>query len=311
MSKERFFGLFSRKYTFIFVPDITGKFIRLSFPKFLVKGLFVLGLASAGGFGYFSYTVMQQSEELKELEELRDVAAAQKLDIQRFNKKVKQIELQLSRLEKFDRKLRVITALETQPSSAQEFGAGGPYEGDSIDLSSTPKYTKSLMDSLNQDIDRIKEQAEAQELSFFELDEFFKEQSSLLTHTPSIWPVRGWVTSTFGYRRSPFTGLREMHEGIDIATQMKSPIVAPASGIVTRSGYRPGYGKVVEVDHGYGVVTRFGHNSKNLVTAGQRVKRGDVIALVGSTGRSTGPHLHYEVLLNGVPVNPYRYIIEE
>ncbi|MGK7345674.1 MAG: M23 family metallopeptidase [Candidatus Nitrospinota bacterium M3_3B_026] len=311
MAKDGISGAFSKKYTLIFVPDITGRFIRFSVPKFLAKGLLAFGLVSLGVFGYFSYTVIQKSENLDELARLRQAAAAQKLEIQKFRKKVKQVEVQLARLEKFDKKLRVITSLESQAPDSSEYGTGGPYYDDPAgELSPASKYTESLMDALNNDLGRIKQKARAQEISFFELDEFFKEQSSLLTHTPSVWPARGWVTSTFGYRRSPFTGLREMHEGIDIATQLKAPVIAPANGIVIRVGFHPGYGKLVELDHGYGVVTRYGHNSKNLVEPGQKIKRGEIIALVGSTGRSTGPHLHYEVLLNGVPVNPYRYILE-
>ncbi len=303
--------MFTKKYTFIFVPDVTGKFIRFSTPRTVVKAFAFLALVSVVAFSYFSYTVMEKSKDLVELEKLRAITADQKLEIQRFSKKIKQVESQLGRLEKFDRKLRVITALERQDQTAK-FGTGGPNIDSDISFATkSKKYSQSLLASLNKDIVRIKNQAEAQESSFFELDEFFKEQSSLLSHTPSIWPVKGWVTSTFGYRRSPFSGLREMHEGIDVATHMKAPIIAPANGIVTRVGYHRGYGNLVEIDHGYGVVTRFGHNSKNVVKLGQKVKRGNVIALVGSTGRSTGPHMHYEVLLNGVPVNPNSYIFED
>jgi len=304
--------IFGKKYTIIFVPDVTGQFKRFTVPKFLIRGAVTLGLLSAVGFSYFAYTVLQKSEEIRELKSLKTVTASQKLEIQQFSQKLKHIEAQLVRLEQFDKKLRVITALENQPSQENEFGAGGPSQDAMVSFSTaSKKYTQSLMDSLNNDLGRIKGQAEEQEVSFFELDEFFKEQSSLLSHTPSIWPARGWVTSTFGYRRSPFTGLREMHEGLDVATQLNSPVIAPANGIVIRVGYHRGYGNLVEIDHGYGVVSRFGHNSKNLVKVGQKVKRGDTIALVGNTGRSTGPHLHYEVALNGVPVNPYRYILED
>ncbi len=304
--------MFSKKYTIIFVPDVAGQFRRFSIPKVFIKCAAALGIVFIVGFSYFANTIMQKSNDLRELDALRSITATQKLEIQQFSKKLKQIETQMVRLEQFDKKLRVITALESQPSQEHEFGSGGPNQDAMINFSSaSKKYTQSLMDSLNSDLDRIGRQAEAQEVSFFELDEFFKEQSSLLSHTPSIWPTRGWVTSTFGYRRSPFTGLREMHEGLDVATRINAQIISPANGIVVRLGYHRGYGKIVEIDHGYGVITRYGHNSKNIVKVGQRVKRGDVIALIGSTGRSTGPHLHYEVLLNGVPVNPYRYIFED
>jgi len=154
-------------------------------------------------------------------------------------------------------------------------------------------------------------QTKVQAVSFQQLDEYFKSQTSLLSSTPSVWPLRGWVTSGFGFRKSPFTGLRERHEGIDIAARLGSPVRSTADGVVVVSGRGYGYGKVVEVDHGYGLVTRYGHNSKHLVKVGDRVKRGQVVAEVGNTGRSTGPHLHYEVLLHGVPVNPNKYIFEE
>ncbi len=312
MKKNKFSGFFAKKYTFIFIPDLTGKLKRYSLPKNLIIGALGFFMISVVAFSVLAFNIFQKSAGLSELDELRSSTINQKLEIQQFSKKLNQMEAQLARLEKFDRKLRVITALEKQTPATVELGTGGPSNDSIKDFSSaSKKYTQSLMGTLDSDLERIKSQAEAQEVSFFELDEFFKEQSSLLSHTPSIWPVRGWVTSTFGYRRSPFTGLREMHEGMDVATQLKAPVIAPANGIVVRVGYDRGYGNLVEIDHGYGVVSRFGHNSKNLVKVGQRVKRGDMIALVGSTGRSTGPHLHYEVLLNGVPVNPYRYILEE
>jgi len=310
---ERIRGLFSRKYTFIFVPDVTGKFIRFSTPKIVLKGAVAALAVFVILFTVFSVTIIKKNEDLRELKDLRSTTAAQKVEIQQFSQKIKMVETHLSRLEKFDRKLRVITALEKQNPASAEFGLGGPNAADSGTefLNGAGKMNQSMIDTLNGDLGRLRQQAESQEISFFELDEFFKEQSSLLSHTPSIWPVRGWITSTFGYRRSPFTGLREMHEGLDVATQIGSPIVSPAAGVVVSSGFHRGYGNMLEIDHGYGVTTRYGHTSKIMVSPGRKVKRGDIIALVGSTGRSTGPHLHYEVVLNGVAVNPYGYILED
>ena len=110
---------------------------------------------------------------------------------------------------------------------------------------------------------------------------------------------------------SPFSGRPVMHSGLDIAASPGAPIHAPADGIVSFAGYDPGYGKLVSIDHGYGVVTRFGHTSAIMVEVGQKVKRRDVIASVGNTGRSTGPHLHYEVRVNNVPVDPSNYVLDE
>ncbi len=139
----------------------------------------------------------------------------------------------------------------------------------------------------------------------------FKEKLSYLTSVPSIWPVKGWITSGFGYRISPFTHTLQFHEGVDIANAPGTPIIAPAEGYVLYTGWAHGYGNVIIIGHGYGISTVYGHLQKILVKQGQHVYRGEVIALLGSTGRSTGPHLHYEVRVNGVPVNPLNYIIEE
>jgi len=144
-----------------------------------------------------------------------------------------------------------------------------------------------------------------------QLAKFLKERRSVLAATPSIWPVRGWVTSSFGMRISPFTGRSQFHHGLDISTRTGSNIRAPADGVVTFVGRSGGYGKILVINHGNGLVTRYGHLRSFAVKIGQKVKRDQVIAYVGNSGRSTGPHLHYEVMLAGVPTNPMYYILED
>lgn len=126
---------------------------------------------------------------------------------------------------------------------------------------------------------------------------------------PSIWPISGPVTSNFGWRNSPWDGGGELHQGIDIANNLGIPVVAAADGEITISGWIDGYGNLVEINHGNGMVTRYGHNSQLAVGTGQHVKKGQVISFVGSTGRSTGPHLHYEIRVNGTAVNPFKYLV--
>ena len=130
------------------------------------------------------------------------------------------------------------------------------------------------------------------------------DQVSLSRATPKGWPTKGWVTSYFGMRQIPNGSKMRIHEGLDIAASTGTPVYATADGIIARVEYSPSYGKAVVVDHGHGYRTLFGHNSKILVKRGARVRRGDTIAEVGNTGRSTGPHVHYEVQLNGIPVDP-------
>ena len=133
-------------------------------------------------------------------------------------------------------------------------------------------------------------------------------QQALARATPSIWPVLGWFSSTFGTRKDPFTGGDDFHSGLDIAADRGTRVWATGDGTVESAGFNGNYGNSVLVNHGYGITTRFGHLSRLSVQAGQQVKRGDVIGYVGSTGRATSPHLHYEILLNGSPINPLRLL---
>ncbi len=160
-------------------------------------------------------------------------------------------------------------------------------------------------------LDKLKRETEIHEQNLISLWESLGNRQSVLKATPSVRPVNGWFTSKFGYRKSPFTGRLVMHNGIDMAASLGTPIYATADGVVTYSGYDAGYGKLVSVDHGYGVLTRYGHISKLYAKIGQKVKQGDIIGEVGNTGRSTGPHVHYEVRVNGVPVDPLNYILTE
>ena len=144
---------------------------------------------------------------------------------------------------------------------------------------------------------------------FESLFNFLQDQRTLLSSTPAIRPVKGWTTSGFGNRKSPFTGLPEFHKGLDIATRMATPVIATADGIISFTGTKGLLGRVAVIDHGHGIVTRYGHLNKIFKKRGEAVKRGDIIARVGISGRTTGPHVHYEVLLNGIPVNPIKYIL--
>lgn len=130
----------------------------------------------------------------------------------------------------------------------------------------------------------------------------------ILSHAPNLWPVDGHVTGSFGERIDPFNGEGAFHRGVDISTAYGTPVIAPADGVVTYAEFFNGYGRLIELDHGHGFITRYGHLSAFAVAAGQTVQRGQIIGYVGLTGRSTGPHLHYEVWINHTPVNPYKYL---
>jgi murein DD-endopeptidase MepM/ murein hydrolase activator NlpD len=160
-------------------------------------------------------------------------------------------------------------------------------------------------------LDKLSAEATRQEQSLQELQAYFQDQKSMLASVPSVWPTRGWVTSDFGSRLDPYTSERVMHAGLDIAGPHGKEVVAPSDGTVVFAGLEGGYGNVLVIDHGYGIKTRYGHLASIKVKAGERVKRGDIIAALGNTGRSTGPHLHYEVRVNGIAQNPRKFILDE
>ena len=137
-----------------------------------------------------------------------------------------------------------------------------------------------------------------------------ERRQALALATPSIWPVTGWLSSPYGGRKDPFTGQEDFHPGLDISSSQGEPVLAPADADVSSAGPGGDYGNLVVLDHGYGIVTKFGHLSRFAVSPGQRVKRGDVIAYVGTTGRSTSPHLHYEIWMNGRLTNPMRLLAQ-
>lgn len=147
------------------------------------------------------------------------------------------------------------------------------------------------------------------EVRVHQLDQYLLDKESFLRSTPTLMPAAGHLTSSYGPRMSPYAGRIKMHEGIDVGAPSGTPIVAPADGVVTYSGAKPGFGNFVQIDHGYGVETIFGHASTLNVKKGQKVVRGDRIATVGNTGYSTGPHVHYEVRVNGTPVDPLYYTL--
>jgi len=225
-----------------------------------------------------------------------------------------------------DRKLSAIVAPEANRATAPEFvggvateparagmGAVGVVggEGKMIADGDSRRAPAEGDGDLIKQLDDLGKKVKVQEQEARALKSYFEDQQALLAAAPSIWPVRGWVTSDFSVRLDPYTGERVMHEGLDIATAMGTPVRAPADGTVVFGGVEGGYGHVLVIDHGYGLKSRFGHLSRIDVKVGQKVHRGDYVAAVGNSGRSTGPHLHYEVRVNGVSDNPRKFILEE
>ena len=232
----------------------------------------------------------------------------------------------LARISALDSKIRRMTvedrgmrAFGVGPLAELELSEQGLLEGDSqlrpqeFELSSMDGLDglREQLDELDGRAEELEGRVRQEEESLTELRSYLDDRISVLRASPSAWPVRGWVTSHFGWRESPHGSGTKRHVGLDIAAPIGTPIVAAADGYVIFAAYDRAYGNVMVVDHGYGLTSKYAHCSKFIAETGDRVKRGELIARVGNTGRSTGPHLHFEVREDGVPTNPLKFLRSE
>jgi murein DD-endopeptidase MepM/ murein hydrolase activator NlpD len=296
-------------FTVIVVSDHSQGVRKFRLPRKWLKNAAYVGagvaLVALLTIGHY-FALLGASSENAVLKEENAQLRSQILLVQ---EKVAHISATLDRVERFDAKLRTAVTQLQDPERNLAIGPVGEAEEDATIPGPAPAAESSLS-ALPGKLSSLATEASRQEHSLRELQEYFDDQRSLLASTPSIWPTRGWVTSDFGTRIDPYTAERKMHQGMDIATPHGQVIYTPSDGTVVFLGTEGGYGKVLVVDHGYGVKTRYGHLSEVHVRLGDRVKRGDKVASVGNTGRSTGPHLHYEVRVNGIPENPRKFILE-
>jgi murein DD-endopeptidase MepM/ murein hydrolase activator NlpD len=287
----------------------------LSKPTLVLFSIVALAVAAGSGWVAFDYTRLKkqsllaetyQSQVADHLSEL----AQQRAQIQRFAEDINTLKAKIVGLNAFERKIRVIANLETDTGKDEGlFGLGGIVPSDLDAGLPLEERHGALVREMHGQMAQLADAADQQRISFKTLFGRLEDQVNLLACTPAIRPTTGWVTSRFGKRVSPFTGRKEFHKALDIATSKGTPIVAPADGVVSWVGRKRLFGRMLVINHGHGMMTRFAHLHKAYKKVGEKVKRGDKIAAVGATGRTTGPHLHYEVHLNGVPVNPEKYIL--
>jgi len=286
-----------RYSTIIFVPHARAKFRKLKVSHRLLFSIISLVTSSLCLSTFFSVQYFTSLSQTHELSKLRSENKELQNANEQFSKSVQSLRNQLTTVEDRTRKLAIIAGITTLDEASQ--GGSGGVRND--DLAANNPY--------RDDIDKMSFRSNRLQSDLSVLEEKFVAQSRLLSSTPSIAPVRGILTDGFGGRSDPFTGESGQHNAIDISSAVGQPVRTPADGIVVKAEWANGYGNVIFVSHGYGYSTRYGHLSSFSVRPGQRIKRGDVIGHVGSTGRSTGPHLHYEVRVNNNPVNPLEYIL--
>ena len=298
-----------KKYHIVIFKERGGEHRNFFIRGWLLPFLIVLILVLAAGNVYLFRYVPQRSALEARLQQSEKVMEEQNSQLVNMTAMLRQLQADLARIQQFDSKLRVMMNVDKE-TSVEKPAMGGPVTED-FSKTYLPLHRQELLTrKMHTFIKQLDTDVRLEEVRQQELFHALRESRELLAGTPSIWPAEGWVTSSFGARNSPFTGRRDFHKGIDIAAPHGTHIYAPAKGTVTFSGNDGAYGNSVTILHGNGITTRYGHMQKTNVKQGQVVNRGDIIGFVGSTGRSTGPHLHYEVMLNGVCVNPMRYILE-
>lgn len=286
-----------RYSTIVIIPHSGGRVRKLHLSPVLLKTLaalgifaFLLSLLAVLGSGNFIRQRALYSKLQKENKELK-----------RNNERLQQAIVEVrSRLEQFEQRTKQlalaagISEAFVAPVSASKsaVGSGGP------------------LDRLTGDPEQLLSREQALERQLGAVEKRLAEQEIFLSHTPTIAPVIGVITDGYGPRIDPVSRQAAFHEGLDIAAAFGTPVKAPANGLVVFAGREAGYGKMIKINHGYGFVTIYGHLDRIMVKEGQRVKRGDVIGRVGLTGRTTGPHLHYEVWKDGERQNPLHYILD-
>jgi hypothetical protein len=302
-----------RRWTVMLVPHGSGSSRAVEVSQTVVKALLGMGsvvallLVVLGGVAITRGINITRSRALER--ENRLLAS----EIQRMREQLVQLHDALNEFGVREQELRLLAGLHPTDPAVQQAGIGGPAgEWSERDSLAGAGVLGSDVLAARLDMEALTRRANILVHSISEAYDSLSRHQARLAALPSLMPTKGWLTSAFARERvHPILHLARPHEGIDITAPMGAEIEAPAAGVVTEVRWVDGYGNMLTIDHGFGIVTRYAHSSKILVARGTRVKRGQVVAHVGSTGISTGPHLHYEVWVNGKPVNPLKYVLPD
>lgn len=305
----------NREYLIKIIPDGGDQMHSIRLPMHLIKYGAASCAAAAvlfvGSFGFSVYSAFTAASDKQELHDLRTVNATQQAQLTQLAKKANELQDEMEKVNEIEQELRQMAgaapAEEPQESPAQSVqpageafdGQGGPWIEPSV------RHVNNALDNIRNRLAYSRANLENVREALKEQQRVIGYQNQLSATLPSLWPASGEVSSPFGLR----WGGSDFHPGIDIANDYGTPIVAAASGTVTAAGWNSGgYGNMVDIDHGNGIWTRYGHAEAVVVTVGETVQKGQLIAYMGSTGFSTGPHVHYEVHANGELVNPILYL---
>jgi murein DD-endopeptidase MepM/ murein hydrolase activator NlpD len=302
----RVFG--GKKLTFLYVPDNASvrQFMVPRVAFYALAGVFVLGLGLIAFFGSRYLSAAAEGRHLLSLRgenlELRD----QLLELQQ---QVAGLQTEMKSSLALQEQLRNIASLDPANIDMTQSGVGGPAPAVTTTEQISPEVRTDLQ-TVSRNLGQLLAQAKAQRSGYNDIMSALEGKRATWDHTPSVRPLQfGSITSHYGRRTDPFTGQLASHRGLDFAARPGTPIRATAAGVVTDCARAGGYGLLIEIDHGNGLVTRYAHCSAITVKPGDRVERGDLIGRVGATGRASGSHVHYEVLKNGIQLDPMNFVL--
>jgi murein DD-endopeptidase MepM/ murein hydrolase activator NlpD len=327
----------NRYWTLVVIPASQEKVKNLKLPCWILHGILVLSIMAILTGLYFHSSYQSLRADIVILEDLRATNHLQEQEILRLKQQAQEMQQKIHAVEVLDRQVREMVGLKNNPSpgpttqlasrSAQGSGmeeretrraliaSGGDMNTTIAREAAMQAEQSSLQSEGLRDLAQIehmfveiKTQTDYQIYNLEKLQEEVAARMHYLEAKPDHWPLEGRISSRFGMRRSPFGNYREFHDGIDIVGRRGTVITSAGAGTVIFRGWRTGFGLTVIIDHGYGYATLYGHNSSIMVRVGQSVDKGDPIARVGSTGRSTGPHLHFTIFRNGRPIDPMKIL---
>ncbi len=300
----------NRYFEFLYIPAENARPRPLKIRRAVV---YALAGALVLGAGVATWASVKYSDRIRETYRLASVERQNgqlRRQIDELTGELDLLQNQVAQNFDFQKKARILANLDELSADVAEVGVGGPDVALIRSMSDLDAPTRERIVSARADIEKLLRQAQLQRDSYQEIIASLEETNEKLRTTPSLRPVSvGFVSSWYGWRMDPISGRRTMHRGLDFSARLGTPVSSVADGVVSFSGRYKTYGEVVEITHGQGFVTRYAHMQKRLVRKGQKVRRGDVIGRVGSTGKSTFSHLHYEVLKDGRRVNPVRYVL--
>ncbi len=301
-----------QRFTVMIVPHSNSSVVRVNFTKALMIGVLIVVLVTASAAGFFVVKFNRMSENMVELDQLREINEEQKEQLDVLAVETEEIYSEIEKLRDLDRRVRDILNLDPREESssmgAEELTAQGLTRTASAGGPVTRGTARNYADVIEGDLAYLRFELSQWEDNLTDLASQAEKHMAFLAARPAGWPARGRITSGFGSRRSPTGRGTEFHIGIDIANSRGTPIVATGSGRVISAGWRGGYGWTVVIEHGYGYQTLYAHASSIRVKTGDRVTRGTVIATMGTSGRATGPHVHYEVIYRGKNVDPAQFL---